>query len=163
MSEDLSFVIGGVVVGKDDFVAAVDAKCAASGKDRPEMIWLTMIPCANACMFCTNPTGDTYLTYANPHEYYNDRTGYLTCSKCDEKAQAILEEIRVATLAKISHLVGLPTVKVKRSNGVIEDWKFKMYQNRPTVVITQKFLARVRVESGEIHKDLMPEDLLALN
>lgn len=74
-----------------DIKAYAAAKWAPDGAERPHGRWLTMTPESGACMFCTTPEGYCNHVLFNPY-IYDNRTGYLTCSKeaCLDKANKLI-------------------------------------------------------------------------
>ena len=79
---------------------------------------LVLVQMKNNCMFCSNPTGESYI-YTVSHFL-----GYITCEKCKEIGKQKADEfINTVAYGRVRHLKDT-NIKIKRSNNTIEEgWK----------------------------------------
>lgn len=153
----------GVTLSKEKFADYVAAKFAATETERPRLQWLTMIPMADACMFCKTPKGETSMFMANPWDY-DSRFGYLTCKKCEEKARMILDELHTKSQKLLEGFLD-KSVIVQRSNGTLEhDWKImKTCDLNPFTIIGEDLSLYVRVCNGTYEKNILLDKFIRMN
>ena len=78
------------------------------------LVWLQM---SDNCMFCTDPKGESCMTYVA----LEAKMGYISCIDCREKMRAAVEYWRThRAYGAANHLKDRSDLKVKRSNGEIE-------------------------------------------
>lgn len=153
----------GVVVDKANIGVYAAAKFGATGAERPHLKWLTMMPMADACMFCPTPKGETCMFMANPWDY-DSRFGYLTCKKCEEKARMILDELHTKSQKLLEGFLD-KFVVVQRSNGTLEhDWKImKTCDLNPFTIIGENLSLYVRVSNGTYEKNIPLDKFIGMN
>ena len=78
------------------------------------LVWLQL---GDNCMFCTDPKGESFMTYVA----LEAKMGYISCVNCREKMNEAVEFWRMhRAYGAANYLKDRTDLKIKRSNGDIE-------------------------------------------
>lgn len=140
------------------------------GKDNVKPTRMTMIPTADACMFCENPSGETKQFHISSY----DKLGFLTClnESCMKIAKDFIQELVRRSLylrnnwAPGEKAFSDAKVTVKSEDGTLNtDWNiwYNEYSISKGVSFIDSFVVEVVNHSTDMHQYIDWNTFIELN